>query len=76
MSKKNAKKKYSQYSIGQKVFITKEDNGISVGIATITDNEKVKSQGKYANKVVDSFDNEGIVKLKYIENIKPKHLTK
>ena len=67
MSTKKSKKSYSQYKIGQKVIIKKEDNGICVGIATILDNLKVQKNGKPANKVQDSYGKIGFVKLKYIK---------
>lgn len=67
-NKKSSNKKYSHYEIDQKVIITHEDNGIPVGVATILDNLKVKRNGKYANKVVDSYGKIGYVKLKYIED--------
>lgn len=64
---KRSNKKYSRYKIGQKVIISKEDNGISIGVATILDNLKIKRNGKYTNKVQDSYGKIGYVKLKYIK---------
>lgn len=67
MSKPKSSKKYSKYKIGEQIIVTKEDGGISVGYATILDNLKVKRNGKYTNKVQDSFGKVGFVKLKYIK---------
>lgn len=67
---KHMKKKHSEYSIGQKVFIIHEDGGIPVGEAIILDNTKITRHNKPTNKVKDSNGRVGYVKLKYIVEYK------
>ncbi len=63
------KDKFSKYSIGEKVLVTNEDNGIFIGKVTIVDNKKIKREGKYTNEVVTSTGKHGHVKTKYLAKI-------